>query len=113
MATVAKTGRDSGMMILQKMRAVSPRVTVLVAQVIPLDPVDFDCPSCADNVVSFNAAIPDWAATESSAASPVIAVDQWTGFNLAEDTTDGVHPYPASGAQKIADRWYDALVPLL
>ena len=56
-------------------------------------------------VVDFNAAIPAWAAATTTAASPVTVVDQWTGFNTATDTGDGVHP-DDSGSQKIADRWY-------
>jgi cellulase/cellobiase CelA1 len=35
-------------------------------------------------------------------------VDQWTGFNAATDTFDGVHPVD-SGFQKMSDRWYPAL----
>ena len=31
-------------------------------------------------------------------------VDQWTGFNTATDTGDGVHPNDA-GDRKMADRW--------
>jgi lysophospholipase L1-like esterase len=59
-------------------------------------------------VVALNAAIPAWAAATRTAASPVTVVDQWTGFDTAADTGDGVHPND-SGNRKIADRWYPAL----
>ena len=47
------------------------------------------------------AAIPGWATGKSTAASPITVVDQWSGFNDATDTIDGVHPN-ASGNQKMA-----------
>ena len=61
---------------------------------------------------ALNAAIPAWAASESTAQSPVIVVDQWTGFDTDADTYDGVHPN-ASGDAKIAQNWLEALIPLL
>jgi chitodextrinase len=63
-------------------------------------------------VVAFNQAIPGWAAGKTTAASPITVVDQWTGFNTATDTTDGVHPNNA-GSQKISDRWYAPLTSVL
>ena len=47
-----------------------------------------------------------------TAASPITVVDQWTGFNTATDTYDGVHPN-AAGNQKMSDRWYPALAAVL
>jgi cellulase/cellobiase CelA1 len=72
----------------------------------------FNCPDCAQRVVNLNAAIPGWASAKSTAQSPIVVVDQWTGFNTATDTGDGVHPN-ASGNQKISDRWYPALTAAL
>jgi hypothetical protein len=63
---------------------------ILVAQIIPMNPSN--CPDCASRVVNFNAAIPGWAAGKTTAQSPIVVVDQWTGFNTATDTFDGVHP---------------------
>ena len=48
----------------------------------------------------------------SAAQSPILVVDQFTGFDPAVDTTDGVHP-DDSGFQKMSDRWYPALIPFL
>ena len=69
-------------------------------------------------MVDLNAAIPAWAASLTTAASPITVVDQWTGFDdphelwfvagAATDTYDGVHPNDA-GNVKIANRWYPSV----
>jgi lysophospholipase L1-like esterase len=44
---------------------------------------------------------------------PVILVDHATGFDARNDTiADLVHPN-ASGAEKMAQRWFDALKPVV
>ena len=96
--------------LVDQMRAQNPGVTVLVAQIIPMNPSG--CGECAARVVDLNAAIPGWASSVSTAASPVVPVDQWTGFATATDTYDGVHPN-ASGDQKMATGWYPALTDAL
>lgn len=96
--------------LVDQMRAQNPNMKILVAQIIPMNPSN--CPDCASRVVSFNAAIPAWAAGKTTAQSPIVVVDQWTGFNTATDTFDGVHPVD-SGNQKISNRWFPALTALL
>ena len=98
--------------ILGRLRAANPNVRVLVAQIIPLQPSG--CNDCPTRVQNLNAMIPDWAATNSTAASPITVVDQATGFNpaMGQDTSDGVHPN-ATGSQKIATRWFDVLMSLV
>jgi len=96
--------------LVGQMRASNPAMRVLVAKIIPMNPSN--CAECAQRVIDFNAAIPAWAASISTAASPVTVVDQWTGFTTATDTGDGVHPND-SGNRKIADRWYPALTAAL
>ncbi len=96
--------------LVAQMRADNPDMKILVAQLIPLNPSS--CTGCAQRVVDFNARIPDWARATSTSRSPVTVVDQWTGFNTATDTYDGVHP-SASGDDKIAARWYPPLAALL
>jgi lysophospholipase L1-like esterase len=66
------------------------------------------CAECAQRVVNLNAAIPAWAAGLTTSASPITVVDQWTGFDTATDTYDGVHPNDA-GNVKLADKWYPAV----
>jgi acetylxylan esterase len=92
--------------LVDQMRASNPSMRVLVAKIIPMNPSG--CPDCGQRVVDLNAALPAWAATKSTTASPVTVVDQWTGFSTSADTGDGVHPN-ATGNQKMADRWYPAL----
>ncbi|MFB9445003.1 cellulose binding domain-containing protein [Dactylosporangium vinaceum] len=96
--------------LVDQMRAANPSMRVLVAQIIPMSPPT--CPECAQRVVALNAAIPGWAAGKTTAASPVIVVDQWTGFSTATDTGDGVHPND-TGNQKMAARWYPPLAGVL
>jgi lysophospholipase L1-like esterase len=103
--------------VLAALRAANPRVTVLVPQLIQLLPVNTAtcttcaCPTCDTRMIALNAQIPGWAATNGTASSPIIVVDQHTGFDATVDTVDGVHPN-ASGSAKIAARWYAALTPL-
>lgn len=96
--------------MVDQMRARNPAVTVLVAQIIPVNPPT--CGECAARTVALNRAIPGWAAGRSTSASPVVVVDQWTGFDTATDTGDGVHPNDA-GTRKMADRWYPAVAAAL
>jgi hypothetical protein len=97
--------------LLGQMRASNPAMKVLVAKIIPMNPSN--CTACAQRVVDLNNAIPGWAQSNSTTASPVTVVDQWTGFSTSADTTDGVHPNSTTGIQKIESRWYPALTALL
>ncbi len=96
--------------LVDQMRASNPAMKIIVAQIIPLAPSG--CADCPQRAVALNAAIPGWAAGKTTAQSPITVVDQWTGFNSAADTGDGVHPND-SGIQKMADRWYPALTAAL
>jgi lysophospholipase L1-like esterase len=96
--------------LVDQMRASNPNMKIIVAQIIPMEPPN--CNGCAQRVVALNNAIPGWAAGKTTAQSPITVVDQWTGFNAATDTNDGVHPID-SGFQKMSDRWYPALTSVL
>ncbi|NYI04467.1 cellulose binding domain-containing protein [Allostreptomyces psammosilenae] len=96
--------------LVDQMRANNPDMRILVAQIIPLNPST--CAECAQRAVALNQAIPAWAQGKSTARSPIVVVDQWTGFDTATDTYDGVHPN-AAGDAKMADRWFPALSALL
>ncbi|TQL24018.1 GDSL-type esterase/lipase family protein [Streptomyces sp. SLBN-134] len=96
--------------LVGQMRESNPDMRVLVARIIPMNPAT--CAACAQRVVDFNARIPAWAAATGTDRSPVTVVDQWTGFDTATDTYDGVHPNDA-GNVKIAARWFPALDALL
>jgi lysophospholipase L1-like esterase len=96
--------------LVDQMRAGNPNMRILVAKIIPMG--TSQCPECGQRVVSFNNAIPGWAASKTTSQSPITVVDQWTGFNTATDTYDGVHPN-AAGDQKMSDKWYPALAAAL
>jgi lysophospholipase L1-like esterase len=92
--------------ILAALRSAHPRVVVLLAQLIPADTPQ------ASRIVELNAALPGLAASLTSHESPVAIVDQFTGFDAVADTVDGVHPNDR-GEEKMAQRWLDALRPLV
>jgi lysophospholipase L1-like esterase len=85
---------------LDQARIVNPKVILLIAQ---------HTPEGKPAIVTLNAAIAAWGPTVSTAQSPVIVVDLYTGI-LPSDQSDGVH-LNASGSMKVADRWYTALKP--
>ncbi|GAA1848703.1 cellulose binding domain-containing protein [Myceligenerans crystallogenes] len=95
--------------IVTDLRTLNPDATILVAQIIPLEPApSFGCTDCAQRAIDLNAQIPAWAAENSTEESPIVVVDQWTGFDPDTDTYDGVHP-DEDGNVKIAARWFEAL----
>ncbi|MEU4392096.1 cellulase family glycosylhydrolase [Kribbella sp. NPDC023855] len=96
--------------LLSQMRASNPRMKLVVARIIPMNPAN--CSACSQRVVALNNVIPGWAQANTTAASPITVVDQWSGFNTATDTYDGVHPNN-SGIQKMEQRWYPAVVAAL
>jgi acyl-CoA thioesterase I len=107
------TGQDIGETvreiegIVERLRRCNPEVTVLLAQVIPCAE-----PEVTDRFRRFNAALAKSAARLGTRESPVLIVDQFTGFNANTDTIDGIHP-TEDGARKMAERWFAALRPLL
>jgi lysophospholipase L1-like esterase len=91
-------------------RMVNPRIRFLVAQHTPMTPSS--CPKCPMTVPQLNAAIVEWAKMITTPESPVSPVDLFTGLDPATDTSDRVHLNEA-GAQKVSDRWVEALLPIL
>src|SRR2546421_10939600 len=87
--------------LVDQMRASNPNMKIIVARIIPMEPPG--CATCPQGAVSLDNAIPAWAAGKTTAQSPITVADQWTGFNAATDTIDGVHPNDI-GFQKMADR---------
>jgi len=97
--------------LVGQMRASNPNMKILVAQILPMNPSG--CGTCSSGVVALDQAIPGWAAGLTTTQSPIIVVDQYTGFNDATDTIgDGVHPND-TGFQKMAARWYPPLAKVL
>jgi hypothetical protein len=87
---------------LAQARLVNPHVILLIAQ---------HTPEGRGAIVQLNAAIATWAVQNSTPDSQVTAVDLYTGI-LPSDLSDGVH-LNMSGSQKVADRFYMPLAPLL
>jgi cellulase/cellobiase CelA1 len=96
--------------LVGQMRANNPNMKILVAQIIPMSAAA--CSTCPADVVELDNAIPGWAAGLTTAQSPIVVVDQWTGFDAVADTVDGVHPNNG-GFQKMANRWYPPLAQVL
>lgn len=93
--------------IVAALRQANPRVTVLMAEIVPCEDRAF-----RPYTLRLNGAIVDLASRLTTRDSRVITVDQFTGFDAARDTYDGVHPNER-GAEKMAARWYTALKPVL
>ncbi|WP_108723796.1 SGNH/GDSL hydrolase family protein [Cellulomonas timonensis] len=97
--------------LVDQMRASNPNMKILVAKIIPVAPST--CAECPARTVALNNAIPGWAASKTTSASPITVVDQWTGWVPATDTYDGVHPSDPAGITKMANVWYPALTAVL
>ncbi|MCA9903033.1 MAG: hypothetical protein KC547_04175 [Anaerolineae bacterium] len=91
--------------IIDTLRGARSNVIILLAQIIP---------NAGFDVTPLNAAIATLASQKNTTQSPVILVDQFTGFDATAgvDTHDGTHPNDA-GEIKMASRWFDALEPIL
>jgi acyl-CoA thioesterase I len=92
---------------LEAVRAVTPDVIMLAGQHTPMDSSNCEC---ATTVLELNAAMETWAAEQTTAGSPVIPVDLFTGLDLDDDFSDRVH-LNESGSEKVAQRFFDALEP--
>ncbi|MBD1842184.1 cellulose-binding protein [Cyanobacteria bacterium FACHB-63] len=91
--------------LIETMRKRNPRLKILIAQLIPS--------SGGETLTQqFNQQIVVLARSMNSQISPVILVDQFSGFDVRQDTYDGLHPNE-SGEQKMADRWFQSLDKVL
>jgi lysophospholipase L1-like esterase len=96
--------------LIGQMRANNPNMKIVVAKIIPMSPTD--CPTCAPDVVAFNNALPAWAAGLTTAQSPILLADVWTGFDVVADTFDRVHPV-TSGFIKMGNSFFPAVAQIL
>lgn len=94
--------------IIATARAINPKVTFLVAQVIPSGKL----PKYS-YIPEYNTALAGLATELNTPAQPVILVNQADGFDWEQDTIgDKVHPN-ARGAEKMAEKWFAALKTVL
>ena len=91
------------------LRADNPNVIILLAKLIPADPSVF---SWAARIEVLNAEIPSIAIDMETEDSPIVIVDQFSGFSAIDDTFDGAHPN-ATGEEKMAQKWFDAIKSVL
>lgn len=91
--------------IIDKLRGANPNVGILLAQIIP------NLPENEADVAALNDAIASIAAEKNlPSASPVIVVDQYSGYSTFTHNYDLVHPNDAGDAL-LAERWFQALLP--
>ncbi len=86
--------------LIDKIRANAPQAHIFVAQITPLGNAANEA-----KVNTFNAAIPGIVAQKGPLTH---LVDMHTGFTVAGDIADGIHP-SAAGYDKMAARWFAAL----
>jgi len=101
--------------IIDVLRGHNAEITVLLGTWLPMNDKSL-CDQDANVIINaFNARLPAFVASQSTNRSPVILVDLSVDFdldNLDDDLYDGIHP-DGSGEEKIAFRWYEALLPIL
>lgn len=98
--------------LVEQARAQNPRIAIVVAQIQKIKP---DCSNDAvyARTESLVKAVPDWAAKQSQANSPVFVADLWTNSDFSKaETLDCVHPNEV-GAQRMGHNWYEALKGIL
>jgi hypothetical protein len=97
--------------LVEQARAHNPRVVVMVAQIHKIITDNCTNTRSTANAEELVMAIPAWAASISTAQSPVLVADLWTNSDPRE-AADCVHPNDA-GARRMALNWYAALAPIL
>jgi len=92
--------------IITKFRSEVPDITILMANVM-----FYPGTAAEDHIETLNAAIGSLARSMNTAQSPVILVDQYTGFdNNSMMQADRLH-HNRTGEAWVAQNWFDALVP--
>ena len=89
-------------------------VKIFVAQIPPLGAQWADKKLCGNDtsysrvIIDLNKNIASFSEVHSTAQSPVIAVDQFTGVDTAKDMFDDIHPNE-KGEKIMAERWFGAI----
>lgn len=95
--------------IVAQLRGRSPNVAILLAKLPPTA----NALRNTQQIEPYNSALPALAQALSTDRSPIIVVDQYSGYDGVRDNgPDGIHP-GRTGMQKIAARWRAALSPVL
>ncbi len=94
--------------IIDVLRTDNPKVVVLLAQVIPYLRQSPHFAANSGNLPALNSGLAGLAATRNTVQSPVVIVDQYTGFSPSTETYDSVHPNEL-GEEKMALKWMQFL----
>lgn len=89
--------------LIDKLRAHNPSVRIVLSLLIP----STDSQSRIDAI---NAAIPGFANSKSTAESPILVVNQASGYSTGNNY-DGIHPAP-SGEEKIAQKYLEGIMAI-
>ena len=94
--------RDEIEQVITKLRARNPKIKVLLAKIVPM--------RMSNGVPRLNQLLARLAIKLNNANSPVVSVDMYSGFSIHTDMQkDKIHPN-AKGEEKMAKRWFDALM---
>ena len=100
--------------LVNVLRKQNGQVKILIAQIPPLGVQWAPKKLCGDSIgystriYELNTAILALTHKLNNHASPVIAVDQFTGVNPATDMYDDIHPN-TKGEEEMAKRWFDKI----
>ncbi len=94
--------------LVEVIRSMNPDVAILLAQI---PPCGFGAGFCENPIIPINESIASVAAELSTSTSPILVVDQFDGFDIA-DLWDEIHPTDA-GDRMLAERWWAHLQPVL
>jgi lysophospholipase L1-like esterase len=101
-------------LIVKELRNKNRNVKIFIAQIPPLGNTWALKKLCGTDtpygqvLTTLNKLIVNYAAANSTAQSPVIAVDQYSGVDPATDMYDDIHPN-LKGEKIMADRWFNAI----
>lgn len=98
----AESTRDDIEQIISKLRARAPKIKIVVAKIIPM--------RMNNGVPHLNQLLARLVSKLTTANSPVVSVDMYSGFSIHTDMQkDKIHPN-AKGEEKMAKRWFDVLI---
>lgn len=97
---------DAYSKLVDQMRASKPNMKIIISKLIPIDGSRF---GGGDLIEALNKGMDAWAAKKTTRDSPIVIIDNFTGFDPKADTTDGEHPND-SGNHKIAAKFFPPLV---
>jgi hypothetical protein len=111
--TPASTATEVGQ-IVAALRQANPDVDVVLARIIATtpDPARWCAAQTDARLRDYNGRLGTLASALTTERSRVVTVDQYTGFSVAADTYDGVHP-DESGEQRMAEVWEAGVLGLL